>query len=67
MPFPDAQYPYDQRLAKHAELLLDTLEDAKSELIHLYEQVYPRDSSDNATTEVIDEVIAVLQQARGEE
>ena len=67
MPFPDAQYPYDQRLAKHAELLRDTLEDAKAELIHLYEQVYPRDSSDSATTEVIDEVIAVLQQARGEE
>ena len=35
MPFPDAQYPYDQRLAKHAELLRDTLEDAKAELIHL--------------------------------
>ena len=67
MPFPDATYPYDQWLAKHAELLLVTLEDAKTELIHLYEQVYPRDSSDNATTEVIDEVIAVLQQARGEE
>lgn len=67
MPFPDATYPYDQRLAKHAELLLVALEDAKAELIHLYEQVYPRDSSDNATTEVIDEVIEVLQKARGEE
>ena len=25
MPFPDATYPYDQRLAKHAPDLLDSL------------------------------------------
>lgn len=25
MPFPDAKYPYDQRLAKHAPDLLDSL------------------------------------------
>ncbi len=55
-----------QLLAVASEMLA-ALEDAKEELIYLYEQGYPNDASANETTATIDRVIAVISKARGEE
>lgn len=57
----------DKRLMAAAPELLAALEDAKSELIHLYERLHPSDESDNETTDVIDRVIALIDKARGED
>jgi hypothetical protein len=55
------------RLINAASELLEALREAKTELIHLYELTHPNDESDNATTEVIDQVIAAIALAEGEE
>ena len=52
-------------LFEAAPEMLAVLRDAKSELIYLYEEVYPDDESDNDTTEVIDRVIAAINKAEG--
>jgi DNA-binding ferritin-like protein len=44
--------------------LLAALEEAKDELIELYERLYPDDESDNETTRVIDRVIKTIEKAR---
>lgn len=54
------------RLLAVASEMLAALEDAKEELICLYERVYPSDDSANDTTATIDRVIAVIAKARGE-
>jgi hypothetical protein len=66
--FPSGQPRYcldDLRLMAAAPEMLAVLRDAKSELIYLYEEVYPDDESDNDTTEVIDRVIAAINKAEG--
>ncbi len=45
--------------------LLAVLRDCTSELIDLYEQLYPDDESDNDTTAVIDRAIAAIATAEG--
>ena len=45
--------------------MLEALQEARDELINLYERVYPNDESENGTTEIIDYVIATIEQARG--
>lgn len=45
--------------------MLEALQEARDELIRLYEKFYPNDESDNETTEIIDYVIATIEQARG--
>lgn len=53
------------RIVDNAEQLYGALVEAKSELVALYEAIYPNDESDNDTTAVIDRVIAVLREAEG--
>jgi len=55
----------DVALMAAAPHLLTVLREAKSELIWLYEEVYPDDESDNGTTAVIDKVIAAIAKAEG--
>jgi hypothetical protein len=51
------------RLIAAAPELLDALRNAKDELISLYERLYPDDESENDTTLVIDQAIAVIEKA----
>ena len=53
------------RLIAAAPELLAALREAKSELIDLYSLVYQNDEENNATTEVIDKVIDVLNKWNG--
>jgi hypothetical protein len=53
------------RLMAAAPDLLAVLTEAKSELIALYEEVYPDDESDNGTTALIDKVISTIAWAEG--
>jgi hypothetical protein len=55
----------DARLIAAAPELLAVLHEAKCELLDLYSLVYQNDEEVNATTEVIDRVIAVLNKAEG--
>ena len=45
--------------------LLDALRNTKDELISLYERLHPDDESENDTTLVIDQAIAVIEKATG--
>lgn len=62
----DAEMTANVHLISAAPELLAALQDAKTELISLYEEVNPADESDNYTTEVIDRVIAAIEKATGE-
>lgn len=51
------------RLIAAAPELLDALRNTKDELIALYERLYPDNESENDTTLVIDQAIAVIEKA----
>lgn len=53
------------RLIAAAPEMLAALRVAKTELIDMYERLYPADESDNDTTIAIDAVIAAIAKAEG--